>query len=100
MFLLADRTLHPQQCGQASLKDTSLKLIFESKKSCSAVAELDSLAVVHSQHVVQPSSLWRLVVAAFYATFTVCICREHYSEAITQLAKSVVDPVQASAQCL
>ena len=79
---------------------SALRLISESKESCAAVAELDSLAVVHSQHVVQPSSLWRLVVAALYATFTVCICREHYSEAITQLAKSFVDPVQASAQCL
>lgn len=58
------------------------------------MAGRDSLTVGNSQPVVQPFSLWRLVVAAFYGTFAVCICCEHYSEAITQLAKSVVDPVQ------
>ena len=73
------------------------KTWFLNQRKLESWAGLDSLAVVHSPHVMHPSSLWRLAVAAFYATFAVCICREHYSEAITQLAKSVVDPVQVCA---
>ncbi|KAK9822490.1 hypothetical protein WJX81_002303 [Elliptochloris bilobata] len=45
-------------------------------------------------------SLWRLMVVAFYSTFAVSVCCEHYSEPILQLITSAVDPVKARWEAL